>query len=668
MAELGFDAGKEEVREERRRRNGGRFSSRWSSRRKGRARDGSADESTFYSSGHSSIYDGSFHDESYWFASAPGSFGGRRSFGSDLSALSPSPRSSVPVCSLSPPRFRVSHLAGCEPSMVPGLEPEPETRSSSPSTAVKLSLTKSNPPSSSKGCYICYSISTPFLSLDCPSKVNNICIFFVYAEKLLDIVKAEVHQQEGRTISPSVCPISQNPRDCQNQRVTFESLGDGHRRWRPGSLDLNAQDQNVAPSSLHSFYGGAAYIKSNCAPSMHSRSNMFPSPGTPSYWHGGAGAGSYQKGWCSERVPLPANRGQRYGDNVPLFPFNNGRTLPSKWEDAERWICSPVSGDGSRRPLMLPPYHRRPKSKSGPLGAPPLNCGSYASASRQIPCFDDGKVVNFMGGGSPYLAGVLVADQQLCGITAGGRNGLGFNGGEKVCTSNFEAHIDRSASMLGWLDTLVEPSTSSSPADGVFRGYRVDSTQEIDTMASPVNLSRDVGTQMSPEGSNRSSPKERHSSLSSPRYLYDKEEAKITAWENLQKAKAEASLQRLEMKLEKKRSSSMEKILNRLRSAQRKAQDMRSSVVDTQVCMIPRYSRASLLAATVFTVMATMSTSLVAEHLDWNFSVFRSCLDDIQINRCYYRLTHESMSGSPFLKQIASGSVWPDGGGREYEG
>lgn len=519
--------------------------------------------------------------------------------------------------------------------MVSGLEPEPETGSSSPSTIVKLSLTKNNPPSSSK-------------------------------EKLLDVVKTEVQQQEGRTrtTSPSAGPISLNPRDCPNQRVTFESLSSpgGHRRWRPGSLDLNAQDQIAAPSSLHSFYSGSAYMKSSCAPSMHSRSNMFPSPGTPSYWTGGAGGGSYQKGWCSERVPLSASRGQRYGDNAPLFPFNNGRTLPSKWEDAERWICSPVSGDGSRRPLLLPPYHRRPKSKSGPLGAHPVNSGSYVSASPQIQCFDDGKVVNFIGG-SPFLAGVLVADQQLCGITGGGRNGQGFNGGEKVCTSNSEVHVDRSVSMLGWLDTLVEPSTSSSPSDGVFRGYRVDRAQEIDTMVSPMNLSRDVGTQMSPEGSTRSSPKERHSSLSqsplsvhtikefkshfpclemrdvqvddrvtvtrwSKKHIsrcsdrrstdiiewkrktvesrtsdwevmdsekciskYDREEAKITAWENLQKAKAEASLQKLEMKLEKKRSSSMEKILNRLRSAQRKAHDMRSSVVDTQVCMVPRTGR-----------------------------------------------------------------------------
>nr|GEW02255.1 hypothetical protein [Tanacetum cinerariifolium] len=58
-----------------------------------------------------------------------------------------------------------------------------------------------------------------------------------------------------------------------------------------------------------------------------------------------------------------------------------------------------------------------------------------------------------------------------------------------------------------------------------------------------------------------------------------REEAKITAWENLQKAKAEASIRKLEMKLEKKRSSSMDKIMNKLRSAQKKAQDMRGSVL-----------------------------------------------------------------------------------------
>ncbi|KAL0432506.1 UNVERIFIED_CONTAM: hypothetical protein Slati_2584900 [Sesamum latifolium] len=61
-----------------------------------------------------------------------------------------------------------------------------------------------------------------------------------------------------------------------------------------------------------------------------------------------------------------------------------------------------------------------------------------------------------------------------------------------------------------------------------------------------------------------------------------REEAKITAWENLQKAKAEAAIRKLEMKLEKKRSSSMDKIMNKLRSAQKKAQEMRSSVLNNQ--------------------------------------------------------------------------------------
>ncbi|EPS68560.1 hypothetical protein M569_06208, partial [Genlisea aurea] len=56
-----------------------------------------------------------------------------------------------------------------------------------------------------------------------------------------------------------------------------------------------------------------------------------------------------------------------------------------------------------------------------------------------------------------------------------------------------------------------------------------------------------------------------------------REEARISSWENLQKAKAEASIRKLEMKLEKKRSSSMAKIMSRLRAAQNKAQVMRSS-------------------------------------------------------------------------------------------
>ncbi|KAG0449767.1 hypothetical protein HPP92_027214 [Vanilla planifolia] len=383
---------------------------------------------------------------------------------------------------------------------------------------------------------------------------------------------------------------------------------------------------------------------------------MFPSPGTPNYWHSGSGASSYQKGWSSERVPLPASRGQRFGVNAPLFPYNNGRTMPSKWEDAERWICSPVSGDGSRRPLMLPPYHRRPKSKSGPLGALASAGGSYPSNSPQIPCFDNGRVVNCTGT-SPFLAGVLVTDTQVCSFSGGVDVVEGYVSGEKLWTPTY---IDRSTSMHGWLDMLTGPSSLLHSSNKVSQGNAVDRTKES-TMLSPITLRRDMGTQMSPVGSTHSSPRERPPISHSPPSVhtitdlqsyfpcleirdvqvddcvtvnrwskkhisrcsdkrstdiiewkrklespsshwevveaekkasnFDREEAKIAAWENLQKAKAEAALQKLEMKLEKKRSSSMDKILRRLGSAQRKAEDMRSSVVTRSSRMVSYSSK-----------------------------------------------------------------------------
>ncbi|KAI3725756.1 hypothetical protein L1987_65548 [Smallanthus sonchifolius] len=50
---------------------------------------------------------------------------------------------------------------------------------------------------------------------------------------------------------------------------------------------------------------------------------------------------------------------------------------------------------------------------------------------------------------------------------------------------------------------------------------------------------------------------------------------RITALENLQNGKAEASIRKLEMKLEKKKLESMDKIMNKLRIAQMKAKEMR---------------------------------------------------------------------------------------------
>ncbi|CAN1274067.1 Remorin 4.1 [Linum perenne] len=342
-----------------------------------------------------------------------------------------------------------------------------------------------------------------------------------------------------------------------------------------------------------------------------------------------------QKGWSSERVPpLHAGGNRRQMSGAAFFPYNNGRALPSKWEDAERWIFSPVSGDGMMR-TSVPLPHRRPKSKSGPLGPPGV--AYYSLFSPAVPSIDGGNMRNFTVG-SPFSAGVMGAD----GLTSRANfHGVAFPFRTEPCMA-------RSVSVHGCseisLSRLMIKCTEN----------RVENVKDTATDISRVVSRRDMATQMSPASSNHSSPSKRLSfTASSPPALpivemqsvqssksevrdvqvdervtvtrwsrkhrsgshskgsdivddwrkkvvacrssawevsettksiskVQREEAKISAWENLQKAKAEAAIRKLEMKLEKKRSTSMDKIMNKLRSAQKKAQEMRSSVLSSQ--------------------------------------------------------------------------------------
>lgn len=125
----------------------------------------------------------------------------------------------------------------------------------------------------------------------------------------------------------------------------------------------------------------------------------FPSPGAPQYRGGSIGC---QKGWASERVPPPqmAAGGRQIG-----MTFNSGRTLPSKWEDAERWICSPLSGYGistNSKSLSSQPQ-KRPKSKSGPI-VQTANSTSNAYYSNSHSPFSTGVLAAeslYGGGGGP---------------------------------------------------------------------------------------------------------------------------------------------------------------------------------------------------------------------------------------------------------------------------
>ncbi|XP_065847673.1 uncharacterized protein [Euphorbia lathyris] len=419
-------------------------------------------------------------------------------------------------------------------------------------------------------------------------------------------------------------------KECQERRSRSEAITKKADRRRPASFDLN---NAIAASSPRLGAMKKSSISSR-------KSGTFPSPGTPNYRHASVGM---QKGWSSERVPLNTY-GNRRQMNAALLPLNNGRTLPSKWEDAERWIFSPVSGDGAARTsLQLP--QRRPKSKSGPLGPPGI--AYYSLYSPAMPLFDGGNPGNFMTG-SPFSAGVIAADGLA---TRSNGQGAAFPVRTEPCMA-------RSVSVHGCSEALGQSSLPS-------QDEKLDGAKDASTDISSAVSRRDIATQMSPDGSKHSSSSRRPSfsastpsalpivelqSISSKSEIRDvqvdervtvtrwskkhkarhrkksseivndwrkknvddrssawdvsevsksisktkREDAKITAWENLQKAKAEAAIRKLEMKLEKKRSSSMDRIMNKLRSAQKRAQDMRSSVLTNQASQVSRSSHKAI--------------------------------------------------------------------------
>lgn len=314
-------------------------------------------------------------------------------------------------------------------------------------------------------------------------------------------------------------------------------------------------------------------------------SGAYTSPGTPEYEdnHGNRG---FQKGWCSERVPLPSSSNRRRTSASILMPFNNGRTLPSKWDDAERWITSPVSGSSIFK-TQAPPPQRRPKSKSGPLGPTP-GTTHFSNYSPSFQFLEGGSTNVFAG--SPFSTGVLVP------------NGYSFHhGGEKIDENNVTCVVSRRdmATQMSPGDSpescpnglSTSPPPISSPVEGrnqQIRDVQVD--KRVTMTKQPKRNTRRMEKNRSTEMNDLAltwSPTEGAMELSK----LQKEEARISAWENLQNAKAEASIRKLEMKLEKKKSASMEKIMKKLTIAQMKAHEMRKKMSGGVESQTPRTSR-----------------------------------------------------------------------------
>ncbi|ONM22302.1 hypothetical protein Zm00014a_025255 [Zea mays] len=334
------------------------------------------------------------------------------------------------------------------------------------------------------------------------------------------------------------------------------------------------------------------------------------------------------------------------------FSYSNGRTLPSKWEDAERWIFSPNSSDMRGRTTVA--HGRRPKSKSGPLGPPGRLGGQYSSVS-SVSLLDSERVGPITSN-SHFSAGVLMPGH-VCGgkNTNGAYSGrpigdeINIGEGVRICPLNGGSHPIRTPRVRKRLDSAVESSASLPSTQESIQDEQVEITEDSASTIACIISRKDVATQTSPELSRSSSPnnrptfnrslsteqmKERGSCFSdldirdvqmddrvtltrwskqnvtrlpnknSTNIIEWKEKAveskslswgfaeakciskigredtKITAWESIQKAKAEAAIQKLMIKMEKKGSSSLDKILNTLKSAQRKAQVMLEHELD----------------------------------------------------------------------------------------
>lgn len=246
-----------------------------------------------------------------------------------------------------------------------------------------------------------------------------------------------------------------------------------------------------------------------------------------------------QKELKSGLVEVPALAGRRFGSSVSLLPLGKFRKgLPSKWEDADKWIRSPVNVDGVsmlNKPILLP----RRMSKSGPIRSPVNYIRSRSSAS------------------SPSFPNI---DKEACGNNDTDIDRRGFDqairNGRKEFNHSRSDHGVRRPSSIYLLSNMSFETTDSSSS--------LPNTTGTVAVASPSISKGDVAKQTSPvllhSSDDRPQPEalpvgEVHSDMSSVKadesVCVPKEksalEGKINCWEKLQKAKAEDSIRKLEV-------------------------------------------------------------------------------------------------------------------------
>ncbi|KAL2333547.1 hypothetical protein Fmac_014760 [Flemingia macrophylla] len=250
--------------------------------------------------------------------------------------------------------------------------------------------------------------------------------------------------------------------------------------------------------------------KSSSSSSSFQNLGSFPSPGEPCYRN-------YQKGWSSERVSKPSSSSisRRHTMSGLVTPLSGGRTMPSKWDEAERWICSPVSAYAESRSshAML---QRRPKSISGPI-VPPGVAAFYSNYSPVVP-LRQGLVVRNLVVGSPFSTGVLApiaVSVQHYDAHDATVFGYGMDSGVQFSSPVLDQNNAVLLSSMSTAPTCSQlPCDQSSPishdqSSPISQDEKHDGTMNEENVTSHSSRC-DKGTQMSPaetENDAHSSPK-----------------------------------------------------------------------------------------------------------------------------------------------------------------
>ncbi|KAI7734727.1 hypothetical protein M8C21_015434 [Ambrosia artemisiifolia] len=215
----------------------------------------------------------------------------------------------------------------------------------------------------------------------------------------------------------------------------------------------------------------------------------------------------------------------------PGFSFIVGsrKNFPSKWDDAEKWL---INGHDSPTNFML------------------KQCGVNGSVVKHEETHKE-------------TEGVVLDEVQNVSLDhSHGSSDRGFSWASASDSSDVV--------LKDKFTNEVEPIFSKLKCLGTMEGVQGVKNKDTGTEMTPVESST---TTRCPTPLKSLSPP-RHNT---PESRYQIKEAKIQAWVNLQKAKAEAESKKLEVKIQKMRSKHEEKLMKKMTIVRRKAEELRAA-------------------------------------------------------------------------------------------